>query len=65
MIKSQPQVDPKAKYELRDAAQVLEVSKSCIAKWTERGILRANRKRANGRRFWTGAELLRLWNSQM
>lgn len=65
MIKEQPQVEPKAKYELRDAAKVLEVSKSSIAKWTEKGLLRARRKRVNGRRFWTGAELLRLWSSQI
>ena len=34
MIKSEPQVNLSGKYELRDAAKVLEISPSCLAKWT-------------------------------
>lgn len=65
MIETVPQVIETAQYELRDAAKALEVSKSCIVKWTEKGVLRANRKKLNGRRFWTGAEILRAWRAKM
>jgi len=65
MIKTEPVVEPTARYELRDAAKALEVSPSSIVKWTAAGLLRAGRKRLNGRRCWTGAELIRAWRAQM
>lgn len=65
MTKTEPVVIESAQYELRDAAEALGVSTSCIIKWTEKGLLRAGRKRLNGRRFWTGKEILRAWRAQM
>ena len=63
MIATEPHVSLTAKYELREAAKILQVSTSTITKWTARGKLRAGVKRVNGRRFWTGYELLRAWRS--
>ena len=65
MIQTEPQVIATAQYELRDTAKALEVSKSCIVKWTEKGVLRARRKKLNGRRVWLGADILRAWRAQM
>jgi len=65
MIKTVPKVVESAQYELRDTAEVLGVSISTITKWTAKGLLRASRKRLNGRRFWTGSEILRAWRAKM
>lgn len=65
MIKSQPEVEMTAKYELKDAALALEISPSCLIKWTAKGYLKCGHKKVNGRRFWTGAELLRAWKAQI
>ena len=63
MIKSEPQVNLSGKYELREAAKVLEISPSCLAKWTAQGKIKAGVKKVNGRKFWSGAELLRVWKA--
>jgi DNA-binding transcriptional MerR regulator len=65
MIKTEPKVEPTAKYQLKDAALAMEISPSCLSKWTEKGIIKCGRRKLNGRRFWTGAELLRAWKAQM
>ena len=65
MIKTEPTVSMTDKYELREAAKVLEVSSSSITNWTKKGLIRAGRKRINGRRYWTGAELLKAWRASM
>ncbi len=65
MTKSQPNVSPTYKYELREAAKALDVSTSTIVKWTNKGILRASTRRANGRRVWSGEELIRAWKATM
>ena len=65
MIKTEPIVELTAKYELRDACGIMGVTASCLAKWTEKGVVKCGRKKLNGRRFWTGAELLRAWKAQM
>ena len=63
MIQQEPAVVKTARYELREAAKILQVSASSISKWTAAGLMRAQRKRLNGRRCWTGEELLRAWRS--
>lgn len=65
MTKTAPKVVESAQYELRDTAEALGVSISCVTKWTAKGLLKAGRKRLNGRRFWTGKEILRAWHAQM
>lgn len=65
MTKTEPSVHATEKYELREAAKILEVSSSSIANWTKKGLIKAGRKRINGRRYWTGAELLKAWRATM
>ena len=63
MTQTEPNVALTGKYELRDAARLLGVSPSTITKWTAAGKLRAGIRRVNGRRYWTGNELLRVWRA--
>lgn len=65
MITTEPQIAQDAKLELREASKALEVSPSTILKWTATGKMKAGRKRVNGRMFWTGSEILRVWRANM
>lgn len=65
MRKERPNVRIDSLYELRDVAGVLEVDKSTIIRWTRLGIMACTIRKSNGRRVWTGAEILRMWNEVM
>ncbi|MBO6083202.1 MAG: helix-turn-helix domain-containing protein [Bacteroidales bacterium] len=64
MRNTQPLIDPAAHLELREAALALDVHKSTVLRWTRTGKLRCGIKRLNGRKYWTGAELIRFWRAE-
>lgn len=64
MTKIEPKVEMTGRYELRDAAAVLEVDKSTILRWTRDGKINCGVRRSNKRKFWLGAELVKLWRSE-
>ena len=63
MTKNEPKVEMSGRYELREASAALEVDKSTLLRWTKLGLAKAGIKRTNGRKFWTGAELVRIWKA--
>lgn len=64
MTTTKPIIDPSARLELRDAAAALGVTKSTILRWSAEGRLACGVKKCNGRRFWTGSELIKFWKSE-
>lgn len=65
MNTNEPTVNESSRYELRDAANALGVSKGTLLRWTREKKITAHRSRVNGRHFWTGADLLRIWRAIM
>ena len=65
MTKEQPIISMTANYELREVAKLLDVSASSIIRWTKDGKMRSGVKRINGRRCWSGKEILRVWRNMM
>lgn len=65
MTEIEPAINTNGKYGLSEAAEMLGVSPATINRWTAAGMMHAGRRRVNGRRFWTGSEILRAWRSQM
>ena len=65
MVNEEPKVIPSARYELREAAEILGVSPTTLSKWTNEGKIKYGIKKVNGRRFWLGSELLRAWRMSM
>lgn len=63
MVNSEPKISPSDKYELREVAEILEVSKSTVLRWTLTGLLACSIRKANGRRVWSGASIIRAWRS--
>ena len=64
MISTEPQIPLNARYELRQVAEILRVDRSTILRWTHTGMMSCSIRRANRRRVWTGAEIIRVWRSQ-
>ena len=62
MKQDEPQIVTTAKYSIGEVAEILGVTTATINRWTANGMIHAGRRRVNGRRYWTGAEILRAWN---
>lgn len=65
MKQTEPNIVTNAKYSISEVAEILEVTTATINRWTANGMIHAGRRRVNGRRYWTGAEILRAWRAQM
>lgn len=61
MITSKPDITPDGYYQMNAAAQALQISRTSLHRYTEKGIIKASVRRVNGRRIWKGSELLKLW----
>ena len=60
MTTSEPKVDPRGWYELKAAAEALEVSKSTLTRAMNCGIAFKIRK-SNGRRIIQGQSIINYW----
>jgi len=58
-------VNESSMYELRDAAELLGVSKSTIQRWSREGKLKYSIRKVNNRRVWYGSELKKCWISHV
>lgn len=63
MVTEEPKIISNAHYGLVEAAKHLGVHPTTLVRWTKSGLVRAERNAINGRRFWTGKELARIWKS--
>lgn len=63
MVKTQPTVDFDGKYQITDTANALGVHVSTVDRWTRSGIMTCTVRRANGRRVWSGKEIVRVWRA--
>lgn len=61
MVTNTPSINPTAKYELRDVASALEVHKTTVLRYAKAGLLPFSIRRSNGRRVWSGADILKFW----
>jgi len=65
MTQNVPNVIPSAHYELKAASEALGITRATLLRYTHNGSISAKTSMANGRKFWLGADILRLWNSCM
>ena len=64
MTRFQPDVVPEGRYELKEAAAALQIDRSTLLRQTYKGKIRCGIRRSNGRRVWTGAEIIRYWRAE-
>lgn len=65
MIETMPKVDPKGRYELKAAAEALQLNRATLCQYRNRGLIKAERRVTNGRAVYTGAEIIRFWKATM
>lgn len=58
-----PNVEPKGWYELKEAAAALGVDKSTLCRYQQKGFIRCSHRKHNGRRIYSGSEIIRFWRS--
>lgn len=64
MTQTQPMVAPEGRYELKQAAEALGINRSSLLRHTHAGRIKCSIRKSNGRRVWTGAELIRFWRAE-
>lgn len=64
MTATEPQIPPTGRYTSLETAKTLGVSIRTLQRWATDGKIRFGVRRANNRRFYTGAEIMRFWKSQ-
>jgi len=61
MITTEPQVDPRGLYGLKDAAAALMVAPSTITRAVNLNTIECSIRRSNGRRVFTGQNIINYW----
>lgn len=65
MTETMPKVDPKGRYELKAAAEALQLNRATLCRYRNEGLIKAERRISNGRTVYTGAEIIRFWKATM
>lgn len=65
MICTEPNVVSSARYGVLETAAILAVNRTTIFRYEQGGYLKPGYRKANHKKFFSGAEILRFWRSQM
>lgn len=62
----EPRVSPTGRYTIRQACDILGIgSANTLRRYTMNGMIQCGFRSTNGRRFYTGIEIIKFWNSSM
>lgn len=65
MICREPDIKESDRYSTKQTAEILQVHECTIRRYTKQGYLKCGVKRHNGRRFYTGREILRFYKATL
>lgn len=67
MVTEEPKVPPTARYSIGEASKILGVHRNTLRKYTNVGPLGINcqHRKSNGRKFYTGSEIVRFWRASV
>ncbi len=67
MVNEEPQVSPTARYSIGEAAQILGVHRNTLRRYTNAGPtgITCNFRKSNGRRFYTGLDIVKFWRATL
>jgi predicted transcriptional regulator len=63
MTPIKPTVDPSCRFSIKQTAKVLGVSERTIQRKIKAGDMQAQRRKLDKKRYVTGLEILKAWNS--
>lgn len=64
MTVTEPTVISTGRYPIGEASKILGIDRKTLYRHTIEGVIKCGFRRTNGRRFYTGGEILRYWRSQ-
>ncbi len=65
MIATEPKIVPTGRYSIKEACEKLEISRRSLDRYTKDGRLKFGIRRATGKKFYLGRELLKFWIAQL
>lgn len=64
MTATEPTIPDNARYNICQAAEILSINRTTLLKYTNNGLIRCGIRKTNGRKFYTGLELKKIWKTQ-
>lgn len=64
IVDTEPQVADNGRYNVAKACQVLGISRKTLYKYCELGLISYGIRKANGRKFFIGSAIKKLWRAQ-
>ncbi|MDE6183214.1 MAG: helix-turn-helix domain-containing protein [Rikenellaceae bacterium] len=64
MTATEPKVDKDGRYSTKETAKMLGISRRTLDDHARIGKIKYGRRRSNGRRFYTGMEIVRYWRAE-
>ena len=67
MVNEEPNIPPTARYTIGEAARILGIHRNTLRRHTNTGPtgIDCQHRRSNGRKFYTGLEIVKFWRSSM
>ena len=67
MVNEEPKVSPTARFSIGEAAQILGVHRNTLRRHTNTGPtgIKCQHRKLNGRKFYTGLEIVRFWRASV
>ena len=65
MKAEEPKVALTGRYSTRETTEVLGITKDTLRKYRREGKIKFGVRKANGRPFYTGAEIMKLWRASL
>lgn len=67
MVNVEPNIPPTARYSIGEAARILGINRNTLRRHTNIGPTGINcqYRKSNGRKFYTGLEIVRFWRASL
>lgn len=63
MIITKPEVDPEGIYNIKQAIEALQISRTTFNKWMNNGYVKVRIRKTSGRPVVTGTEIIKCWKT--
>ena len=63
MRSNEPNILMTSRYTITETSRILGIHRHTLREYTEKGLIRCGFRRANGRKFYLGSEIMRFWRA--
>lgn len=65
MTAEEPRVSPAGRYSIPETCRILGIHRNTLFRYTMSGKIKCGFRRANGKKFYWGADILRFWRGTL